>query len=79
MDRMDDAQFRGEVLSSLSEIKTKLTIVCGPDGNGGRLGAVESRVDELQAEHQRSKGALTAIGFVWPLILGLVEWLIHRK
>jgi len=64
--------FEAQVLSDLSVLKTHMTGLVG-DGNGGRLGELERRVERHELNLQRAKGVMAAISVVMAVIEVAVE------
>jgi hypothetical protein len=70
-------EFEAQVLSDLSVLKAQMTGLMG-DGNGGRLGQLERRMDHHEQNWQRAKGFLAAVSVVFAVIEVAVEaW--HRR
>jgi len=64
------------VLSDLSVLKTQMITMMG-DGNGGRIGDLERRMERHEQNWQRAKGFLAAVSVVFAVIEVAVEaW--HR-
>ena len=61
-------EFEAQVLSDLSVLKTQMNSLVG-DGNGGRIGDLERRMERHDQHWQRAKGFLAAFG----LLLTVVE------
>jgi hypothetical protein len=69
-------EFEAQVLSDLSVLKTQMVGLMG-DGNGGRLGDLERRMDRHEQNWQRAKGFLAAVSVIFAAIEVAVEaW--HR-
>jgi hypothetical protein len=70
-------EFEAQVLSDLSVLKARMTGLVG-DGNGGRLGELERRMDRHEQNWQRAKGFLAAVSVVFAVVEVAVEaW--HRR
>ncbi len=70
-------EFEAQVLSDLSVLKAQMAGLVG-DGNGGRLGELERRMDRHEQNWQRAKGFLAALSVVFAVIEAAVEaW--HRR
>ena len=65
-------EFEAQVLSDLSVLKSQMSALMG-DGNGGRLGALELRMDRHEQNWQRAKGFLAALSVVFAVIEVAVE------
>ena len=61
-------EFEAQVLSDLSVLKTHMSGLIG-DGNGGRLGDLERRMDQHEQNWQRAKGFAAAVS----VLLAVVE------
>jgi len=69
-------EFEVQVLSDLSVLKTQITNLMG-DGNGGRIGNLERRMERHEQNWQRAKGFLAAVSVVFAVVEVAVEaW--HR-
>jgi hypothetical protein len=69
-------EFEAQVLSDLSVLKTQITSLMG-DGNGGRIGDLERRMDRHEQNWQRAKGFVAAMSVLLAVIEVAVEaW--HR-
>ena len=69
-------EFEAQVLSDLSVLKTQMTTLTG-DGNGGRIGELEHRLERHEQNWQRAKGFMAAVSVVFAVIEVAVEaW--HR-
>ena len=69
-------EFEAQVLSDLSVLKTQMVGLMG-DGNGGRLGDLERRMDRHEQNWQRAKGFMAAISVVFAVVEVAVQaW--HR-
>jgi len=60
-------EFEAQVLSDLSVLRTQMTTLMG-DGNGGRIGDLERRMERHEQNWQRAKGFLAAFGVVLTLV-----------
>jgi hypothetical protein len=60
-------EFEAQVLSDLSVLKTQMTTLTG-DGNGGRIGELEHRLDRHEQNWQRAKGFMAAVSVVFAVI-----------
>ena len=70
-------EFEAQVLSDLSVLKTQMNGLMG-DGNGGRLGELERRMDCHEQNWSRAKGFLAAFSVLFAVIEAAVEaW--HRR
>ncbi len=70
-------EFEAQVLSDLCVLKSQMTSLTG-DGNGGRIGDLERRMDRHEQNWQRAKGFLAAVSVVFAAIEVAVEaW--HRR
>ncbi len=70
-------EFEAQVLSDLSVLKTQMTGLTG-DGNGGRIGDLESRMDRHEQNWQRAKGFLAAFSVLLAVAEVAVEaWRHH--
>ncbi len=70
-------EFEAQVLSDLSVLKTQMVGLMG-DGNGGRLGDLERRMERHEQNWQRAKGFLAAVSVIFAAIEVAVEaWRRH--
>ena len=56
-------EFEAQVLSYLCVLKTQMTGLMG-DGNGGRIAALEWRMERHEQNWQRAKGFIAAVSVV---------------
>jgi hypothetical protein len=70
-------EFEAQVLSDLSVLKTQMISLMG-DGNGGRIGELERRMDRHEQNWQRAKGFLAAISVLFAVVEVAVETLHHH-
>jgi hypothetical protein len=70
-------EFEAQVLSDLSVLKTQMTGLMG-DGNGGRIGELERRMDRHEQNWQRAKGFLAAVSVLFAVIEVAVETLMRH-
>jgi hypothetical protein len=70
-------EFEAQVLSDLSVLKTQMTGLMG-DGNGGRIGELERRMDRHEQNWQRAKGFLAAVSVLCAVIKVAVETLMRH-
>lgn len=69
-------EFEAQVLSDLTVLKTQMSGLMG-DGNGGRLGELERRIEQHEQNWQRAKGFLAAASVIFAVIeVALEAW--HR-
>jgi hypothetical protein len=69
-------EFEAQVLSDLSVLKTQIANLMG-DGNGGRIGDLERRMDRHEQNWQRAKGFVAAMSVLLAVIeVAVEEW--HR-
>lgn len=69
-------EFEAQVLSDLSVLKSQMTGLMG-DGNGGRLGELERRMEQHEQNWQRAKGFAAAVSVVFAVLEVAVQtW--HR-
>jgi hypothetical protein len=70
-------EFEAQVLSDLSVLKTQMTGLMG-DGNGGRIAALERRLERHEQNWQRAKGFLAAASVVFAIIeVAFEAWRRH--
>lgn len=70
-------EFEAQVLSDLSVLKSQMNGLMG-DGNSGRLGDLERRMDRHEQNWQRAKGFLAAVSVVFAVLEVAVEaWRRH--
>jgi len=70
-------EFEAQVLSDLSVLKTQMAGLVG-DGNCGRLGDLERRMDRHEQNWQRAKGFLAALSVAFAVVEVAVEaWRRH--
>lgn len=66
----------------LIRIDTKLTVVCGENGDGGVLASHDKRIRVIEDAQNAQRGFLAAMHLAWTGIIALVtvvgEWLYHR-
>lgn len=60
-------EFEAQVLSDLNVLKTQMTGLMG-DGNGGKIGELERRMDRHEQNWQRAKGFLAAVSVLIAVI-----------
>ena len=69
-------EFEAQVLSDLNVLKTQMNGLTG-DGNGGRIGELEHRMERHEQNWQRAKGFLAAFSVLLAVAEAAVEaW--HR-
>lgn len=74
--RMMD-EFEAQVLSDLSVLKSQMGALVG-DGNSGRLGELERRMDRHEQQWQRAKGFLAAVSVLLAVLEVAVDaWRRH--
>lgn len=74
--RMMD-EFEAQVLSDLSVLKSQMGALVG-DGNSGRLGELERRMDRHEQQWQRAKGFLAAMSVLLAVLEVAVDaWRRH--
>ncbi len=70
-------EFEAQVLSDLSVLKTQMTGLMG-DGNGGRIAALERRLERHEQNWQRARGFLAAASVVFAVIeVAFEAWRRH--
>jgi hypothetical protein len=70
-------EFEAQVLSDLSVLKTQMVNLTG-DGNGGRIAALEKRMDRHEQNWQRAKGFMAAVSVVFAVIeVAVNAWIRH--
>lgn len=67
--------FEKQVLEDLTEIKTKMDIVVGADGNGGRLADLEARMRSVESLKWRMTGIASVASAA---AAGGVTWLLNH-
>lgn len=60
--------FERQVLEDLAEIKTKMNVVVGEDGNGGRIGDHEKRLRGVERRWWRAAGFYAAISLAAAMV-----------
>ena len=60
-------EFEAQVLSDLSVLKNQMVNLVG-DGNNGRLGDLERRMESHEQNWQRAKGFLAAMSVLFAVI-----------
>ncbi|MDR3740106.1 MAG: hypothetical protein P4L40_13920 [Terracidiphilus sp.] len=70
-------EFEAQVLSDLSVLKMQMAGLTG-DGNGGRIGELERRMERHEHHWQRTKGILAAASVVLAVIEVAVEAWFRR-
>ena len=60
-------EFEAQVLSDLCVLKTQMNGLVG-DGNSGRIGELEHRIDRHELNLQRAKGFMAAVGVLFAVI-----------
>jgi hypothetical protein len=74
--RMMD-EFEAQVLSDLSVLKSQMGALVG-DGNSGRLGELERRMEQHEQQWQRAKGFLAAVSVLLAVLEVAVDaWRRH--
>lgn len=61
---MSDPEFQRHVTDSLARLETKMTILVGEDGTGGRMASVEDRVSSLERHRWKQAGFLSAVSAI---------------
>ena len=69
--------FESQVLADLSVLKNQMTVLVG-DGNSGRMGALEQRVNQHEGKFQNVQGVAIAFGAVLTMLQFLIDWLRRR-
>lgn len=70
-------EFEAQVLSDLNVLKTQMTGLMG-DGNGGKIGELERRMDRHEQNWQRAKGFLAAVSVLIAVIEVAITAFWHR-
>ena len=70
-------EFEAQVLSDLSVLKAQMNGLMG-DGNGGRIAALERRLERHEQNWQRAKGVLAAASVLLAVIEVAVEAWHHH-
>jgi hypothetical protein len=70
-------EFEAQVLSDLSVLKTQMGGLVG-DGNSGRVGELERRIEGHERNLQRAKGFMAAASVVMAVIEVAVEAVRRR-
>jgi len=65
-------EFEAQVLSDLSVLKTQMNGLMG-DGNGGKIGELERRMERHEQNLQRAKGFLAAASVLFAVVEVAVE------
>jgi len=65
-------EFEAQVLSDLSVLKTQMNGLMG-DGNGGKIGELERRMERHEQNWQRAKGFLAAASVLFAVVEVAVE------
>jgi len=60
-------EFEAQVLSDLSVLKSQMSNVIG-DGNSGRIGDLEQRMDRHEQNWQRAKGFIAAMSVLFTVV-----------
>jgi hypothetical protein len=69
-------EFEAQVLSDLSVLKTQMNGLLG-DGNGGRIGDLERRMEQHEHNWQRAKGFAAAVSVLFAVFqVAIQTW--HR-
>jgi hypothetical protein len=71
------SEFEAQVLADLSVLKNQMTVLVG-DGNSGRLGAIEQRVNQHEERFQNVRGVAIAFGSVLTLVQVLIDYWRRR-
>ncbi|MGC2620969.1 MAG: hypothetical protein WA414_18140 [Acidobacteriaceae bacterium] len=69
--------FEAEVLADLSVLKNQMAVLVG-DGNSGRLGAIEQRVNQHEERFQNVRGVAIAFGSVLTLVQFMIDYWRRR-
>ncbi len=76
---MSEAEFQRHVTDSLARLETKMDLLVGDDGAGGRLAQMDAEIESLKRHRWRQSGALSIIGgLVGAAITGLTEYFSFR-
>jgi hypothetical protein len=70
-------EFEAQVLSDLSVLKAQMNGLMG-DGNGGRIAALEQRMDRHEQNWQRAKGFLAAASVLLAVVQVAVQAWLRR-
>lgn len=62
----------------LIRIDTKLTVVCGENGDGGVLAVHEKRIRDLEDARTLQRGAHRAVFVLWTAISGGIVWVVDH-
>jgi len=71
------SEFEGQVLADLCVLKSQMISLLG-QGNTGRMGALEQRVECQELRWQRAKGFAAAMGVLFTLLNLAVEVVWRR-
>jgi len=70
-------EFEAQVLSDLSVLKNQMSNLIG-DGNSGRMGELERRIERHEQNWQRAKGFLAAMSVLFTVVeVTLSTWRHH--
>jgi hypothetical protein len=72
-----EQNFRQNLLTIVTDVQTKMNLLVGVDGNGGRVKEIDTRVDELEKAHDKQWGFITAVSLFWTV--GIAVWEHFRK
>jgi hypothetical protein len=67
------SEFEAQVLADLSVLKNQMTVLVG-DGNSGKLGAIEQRVNQHEERFQNVRGVAIAFGSLLTLVQFLIDY-----
>lgn len=71
------SEFEAQVLADLSVLKNQMTVLVG-DGNSGRLGSIEQRVNQHEERFQNVRGVAIAFGSVLTLVQFMIDYWRRR-
>lgn len=71
-----------KALAILIRLETKMDLVVGPDGTGGRLKQLEDDVLVLKLEQGTAKGIVSGVSkatlVIWSIAIVAFEYVIHK-
>lgn len=75
---VSEQDYRGRVLDGLQDLRTKMDILVGPNGNNGAFGELDKRVKSLEDTRTSGRAVGLSISVAWAvalaIIMAAIEW-----
>jgi hypothetical protein len=59
-----ETDFQTSVTRTLARLETKMDLLVGPDGNNGKISAIEGRLDQIESTQDQDAGRRQGLGWV---------------